>query len=223
MLARLPAVLSDPELREVGELLVGAPFVDGKLSAGKLARAVKNNLEVARDASVLEALNRIVMNALVVHPVYQSAALPRHVASPFYVRYTPGMSYGDHVDDPLMGAGPAYRSDIAITLFLSSPDDYQGGELTIQTALGEQSVKLPAGDAILYPASRVHRVNPITSGKRVVAVTWVQSRVREADRRELLYEIGLARDALMRGAPDAEETRRIDRAYVNLMRMWAEA
>ncbi|MDH3280366.1 MAG: Fe2+-dependent dioxygenase [Gammaproteobacteria bacterium] len=223
MLARLPAVLSDPELREVGELLVGAPFVDGKLSAGKLARAVKNNLEVARDASVLEALNRIVMNALVAHPVYQSAALPRHVASPFYVRYTPGMSYGDHVDDPLMGAGPAYRSDIAITLFLSSPDDYQGGELTIQTALGEQSVKLPAGDAILYPASRVHRVNPITSGKRVVAVTWVQSRVREADRRELLYEIGLARDALMRGAPDAEETRRIDRAYVNLMRMWAEA
>ncbi|MDH3640283.1 MAG: Fe2+-dependent dioxygenase [Gammaproteobacteria bacterium] len=223
MLVRLHGVLSEAELCEVGELLAEAPFLDGKLSAGRLARGAKNNLEVARNAPVLEPLNRIVMNALVKHPVYQSAALPRHVATPFYVRYTQGMGYGDHVDDPIMGVGGAYRSDIALTLFLSAPFDYDGGELTIQTAFGAQTCKLPAGDAVLYPASSVHRVNPVTHGKRLVAVTWVQSRVREPDRRELLYEIYQARNALMQKTPDAEETRRIDHAYVNLVRMWAEA
>ena len=223
MLVRIPGVLSENELHEVGRLLADAPFVDGKLSAGRLARGLKNNLEVARDAPVLEALNRIVMNALVQHPVYQSAALPRYVATPFYARYSPGMGYGDHVDDPIMGSGAAYRSDIALTLFLSAPQDYEGGELAIQTSFGEQTCKLSAGDAVLYPASSVHRVNPVTRGTRVVAVTWIQSRVREPDRRELLYEICRARERLMQKAPDAEETRCVDRAYVNLVRMWAEA
>ncbi len=223
MLIQLRAVLTDKELSDVGKLLAQAPFVDGRLSAGALAGAVKNNLEVARDAPILESLNGIVMRALVAHPIYQSAAVPRHVARPFYARYTRGMGYGDHVDNPLMGAGAAYRSDIATTIFLSPPEGYAGGELVIQTSLGEQSVKLPAGDAVLYPASSVHRVNPITRGKRVVAVTWVQSRVRQADRRALLHEICMARDALLRRDPEAEETCRIDRAYANLVRMWADA
>ncbi len=223
MLLRLSRVLSERDRREVVSLLAGAPFVDGKLSAGPLASEVKNNLEVAPDASVLERLNHVVMTALVAHPEFQSAALPRHIATPFYVRYSAGMEYGEHVDDPIMGPRATYRSDIAITIFLSAPQDYEGGELVVNTAFGEQTLKLAAGDAVLYPSSSVHRVNRVLGGTRVVAVTWVQSRVRRPDRRELLYELWLARNASLDTAPDSEQTRRIDRVYANLVRMWAEA
>jgi PKHD-type hydroxylase len=118
--------------------------------------------------------------------------------------------------------GGRYRSDIAITIFLSDPEAYAGGELVIRTAFGPQEVKLPAGDAIMYPASSLHRVAEVMRGERLVAVTWVQSMVRDPMRRELLYELGLAREKLLRTRPDAEETAQVDHAYVNLVRMWAE-
>jgi PKHD-type hydroxylase len=156
------------------------------------------------------------------HPVFQAAVLPHKVATPFYARYSPGMGYGDHVDDPVMGPGPRYRSDVALTVFLNEPDSYAGGELTIRTSFGAHSVKYAAGDAVLYPASSVHRVAPVTAGERLVAVLWAQSLVRDPARRELLYELGQAREALLREQPEADETRRVDYAYVNLLRMWAE-
>jgi PKHD-type hydroxylase len=223
VLTTIEGVLDASQLRGVRELLDGAPFVDGRLSAGTAARRVKHNEEVAPGSGVVEALNRVVMGSLVQHPTYKAAALPYRVAVPYYARYTAGMAYGDHVDDPVMGpAGGRYRSDVSITVFLSGPEEYDGGELVVRTPFGPQSVKLPAGDAVLYPSSSLHRVAEVTGGQRLVAVTWVQSLVRDPQRRELLYELGLAREKLLRGQPGGEEGALVDRTYVNLVRMWAD-
>lgn len=223
MLLRIPAVLSPEQLATVDKLLARAKFVDGKLSAGTAARRVKNNQEVVRDAQELELLNNLVMGNLVHHPVYRSGALALHVAAPYYARYVPGMAYGDHVDDPIMGTdGVLYRSDIAITVFLNAPSDYDGGELVVRGAFGAQDIKFAAGDAVMYPASSLHHVNPVTRGERRVAVTWVQSLVRDPVKRELLYDLNLAREKLLESAPQADETARVNVAYVNLVRMWSE-
>jgi len=223
MLVTLERVMDPGELEAVRGLLDRASFVDGRLSAGAAARRVKQNEEVAAGSGVLEALNRIVMGRLVQHPTYQRAALPHRVAVPYYARYTAGMGYGDHVDDPVMGpSGGRYRSDVSVTVFLSGPAEYDGGELVVRTAFGPQSVKLAAGDAVLYPSSSLHRVAEVTRGQRLVAVTWVQSLVREAERRELLFELALAREHLLRERPTAEETAWVDRSYVNLVRMWSQ-
>ncbi len=223
MLLHLREVLKNDELRLAREWLAHANFVDGRLSAGAVARRVKNNEELDARATELERLNTLVMNRLVQHPAYRGGALPLHVASPYYARYQPGMAYGNHLDDPIMGAdGLRYRSDIAITVFLNAPEDYDGGELVIRTAFGSHAVKLPAGDGVLYPAGSIHQVNPVTRGERLVAVTWAQSLVRDPARRELLYELGQAREKLLQSAPDAPETAQVNTAYLNLIRMWSE-
>jgi len=223
MMLRIPSVLTPAELNTVASVLAGARFIDGQLSAGSAARRVKNNEEVDRSSRELAQLNNLVMGNLVQHPIYRNGALPLKVAAPYYARYLPGRAYGDHVDDPVMGAdGTLYRSDIAITVFLNPPERYDGGELEIRTAFGSNCVKLPAGDAIMYPASSIHRVAPVIRGERLVAVTWVQSLVRDPARRELLYELNQAREALLDKSPDAPETARVNAAYVNLVRMWGE-
>jgi len=204
-------------------MLATAPFIDGKLSAGQAARRVKQNLEVDRQAAVLEQLNNLVMGRLVQHPVYRSGALPLRVAAPYYARYTPGMHYGDHVDDPVMGAdGQLYRSDVSITVFLNEPSAYDGGELVVNTPFGEQLVKLPAGDAVMYPSSSLHRVAEVTRGERLVAVTWLQSLVRDPSRRELLHELNTVRERLLAANADSEDARLVNKSYVNLVRMWGD-
>lgn len=223
MLLPIPAVLKADEVALARSWLAGARFIDGRLSAGLAARRVKSNQELDADAPDLERLNRLVMENLVRHPVYRAGALPLHVASPLYARYRPGAAYGDHLDDPIMGRdGVTYRSDIAITVFLSAPADYDGGELVIHTPFGDQAVKAPAGDAVLYPAGSIHHVNPVTRGERLVAVTWVQSLVRDAARRELLYGLNAARETLLQRAPDDPETAQVNAAYLNLVRMWSD-
>jgi PKHD-type hydroxylase len=154
---------------------------------------------------------------------FRFACLPHRVADPIFARYTPGMAYGEHVDDPIMGtAGPRFRTDISMTLFLNPPEGYDGGELAIRTSFGERQLKLPAGDAVIYPSSSLHRVAEVTRGERLVALTWVQSYVRDPAQRELLYELGLARERLLRDAPGTETTGFVDRSYANLLRMWGE-
>jgi len=223
MLLAIPNVLKADELALARSWLAGARFVDGRLSAGAAARRVKNNQELEAGAPDLELLNRLVMGNLVRHPVYRGGALPLHAASPLYARYRPGMAYGDHLDDPIMGAdGLKYRSDIAVTVFLNAPEEYDGGELVIRATLGDLEVKSPAGDAVLYPAGSIHHVNPVTRGERLVAVTWVQSLVRDPARRELLYGLNIAREKLLRDAPEAAETAQVNAAYLNLVRMWSE-
>jgi PKHD-type hydroxylase len=223
MLLIIHGVLKPDELALARVWLAEAPFVDGKLSAGAAARRVKANEERDRGAGGMERLDRLVMGALARHPAYRNGALPLHAASPLYARYRPGMTYGEHLDDPIMGAeGVLYRSDIAVTVFLSEPEAYDGGELVIRTAAGEQKVKEAAGDAVLYPASTIHQVSPVTRGERLVAVTWVQSLVRDPARRELLYGLNLAREKLLAAAPEAEETAQVNAAYLNLIRMWSD-
>jgi PKHD-type hydroxylase len=223
MMLHLQNVLDPNQLDSVRRMLADAKFVDGKLSAGMAAKRVKQNLELDRQAQQMGILNNIVMNSLVQHPVYRAGALPLRVASPLYARYTPGMAYGDHLDDAIMGTEEGlYRSDVAITIFLNEPDQYDGGELVIRTAFGENAVKLPAGDAVMYPSSSLHRVSAVTRGERLVAVTWVQSLVRDPARRELLYELYQAREKLLKTLPDAPETAQVNTAYMNLIRMWGD-
>jgi len=206
----------------IRKILDSAEFIDGKLSAGKEAVRVKDNEELSQNHPEMTTLNNIVMGHLVNHPVYKYGVLPHRIAAPFYARYTAGKQYGQHVDDPIMGTGDSYRTDVSITVFLNEPDEYEGGELTISSQYGEVSNKLPAGDAILYPSGSLHQIQPISKGTRLVAVTWAQSMIRNTEQRELLYNLSLARDELIKNDPESPVTRKVSTSYINLVRMWAE-
>jgi PKHD-type hydroxylase len=223
MLLTLPGLLNVAQVAKIHEILQGASFVDGRLSAGFAAARVKRNLEMATDEQRQQRLIRVIMASLGYNEAFRFGALPHRVADPIIARYEPGMTYGDHVDDPIMGAtGPRFRTDVSLTLFLNPPEDYDGGELVVRTPFGDQRVKLPAGDAVVYPSSSLHQVAPVTRGERLVALTWIQSYVRDAARRELLYELNLAREALLKEAPGTATTGYVDRSYANLLRMWAD-
>jgi len=223
MLVTIADILSPDQLKHIRSLLQNAAFVDGRLSAGLSARKVKKNHELATDSKLHDQLNHIVMNALLNHPQYQAAVLPHRQATPFYARYEPGESYGLHVDDPVMGPMQGrYRTDVSTTVFINNPQDYDGGEIVIQTQAGEQAIKLAAGCAISYPSGRLHRVAEVTRGTRLVAVTWAQSLVRDTEKRELLFDLHQTRETLQKKYPDDAQVVRIDHTYINLMRMWTE-
>lgn len=223
MLVRIRGLLNSAQLEKIHQTLAGANFVDGRLSAGFAAARVKQNQELAGEPKRMELLTRVLMSSLGHDPSFRFAALPHRVADPIIARYQPGMTYGAHIDDPVMGqVGPRFRTDLSLTIFLNDPGDYQGGELTIRTSFGEQQVKLPAGDAVLYPSSSLHWITPVTAGERLVALTWVQSYVRDPARRELLFELNQARETLLKEAPESDATAQVDRSYNNLVRMWAE-
>ena len=223
MLLQIPAVLNTAQLEKVEQVLQQAEFVDGRLSAGKAARRVKDNQEMKQDPKRMELLIRILVSSLSHNQIFNSAVLPQRMADPIFARYLPGMSYGDHVDDPIMGRqGPRFRSDVSMTVFLRDPDSYDGGELVIRTSFGSKSVKLPAGDAVIYPSSSLHHVASVTRGERLVALGWVQSHVRDPARRELLYELNRAREHLLQQAPEDAATRLVDKSFANLVRMWSD-
>jgi PKHD-type hydroxylase len=222
LLLEIPKVLDVEQLAPIRQLLADGRFVDGRQSAGISARRVKYNRELDPEATEVTRLNAIVLGSLYRHPTFRSAALPYRLSGAYFARYGEGMAYGDHVDDPVMGDRERYRCDIAITVFLNGPEDYDGGELIIRTAFGDKAVKLTAGDAIIYPASSLHHVAEVTRGERLVAVAWSQSLVRDAAKRELLYELDTAREALRRAMPEALVTAKVDHCYVNLVRLWAE-
>ena len=222
MLARIDHLISPKNLTRIRELLDASPFVDGKLSAGMVARGVKNNQEMNPHSEHFQELNELVMGNLVRHPKYKAAAWPKRVAAPFYARYEPGMEYGEHVDDPVMGQGDIYRTDISTTVFLSEPEEYDGGELTIMDTYGERHIKLPAGSAVIYPSHSRHYVAPVTRGVRLVAVTWAQSTIRDPAKREMLYELNQAREQLFKELPESEATRKVSATFNNLVRRWVE-
>jgi len=222
MLLEIPQVLTDDQIKLVQSMLRNASFVDGRLSAGMAAKQVKHNEELNMPAAELNQLNDVVMGSLVQHPMYRQGALPMKLAAPFYARYQAGMSYGDHVDDPIMHVDRPCRTDVSITIFLNEPADYEGGELVVRSNFGELSVKLAAGAAVMYPSSSVHHINEVTSGTRLVAVTWLQSLIRDPAQRELLYELNQVREQMLADDPQSEQAKKIDRSYVNLIRMWGE-
>ena len=223
MLLTIPRLLDQPQLEKIHEVIGSGRFVDGRLTAGFAAARVKQNLEMQTDQERMTRIIRIIMASLGHNDTFRFGVLPHRVADPIIARYEPGMTYGDHVDDAIMGSGgPRFRTDVSMTLFLTAPETYEGGELVIRTPFGEQRIKLPAGDAVVYPSSSLHRVAPVTGGRRVVALTWIQSYVRDAAQRELLYEMNLARERLLKEAPDDPMTGYVDRSYANLLRMWAD-
>ena len=223
MVVTIPDLLTPAQLEALCSVLRQGEFVNGKLSAGDDARHGKNNLELNADTERYSALNNVVMTALVQHPDYLQTAMPAKVSAPIYARYLAGMEYGGHIDDPIMGApGARYRSDLSISIFLNPPNEYDGGELCIETVEGSQAYKLAAGSALLYPSTCYHAVTPVSSGERLVAVTWVQSHIRRADQREILLQLDQAR-ALLAGDSNTESYHRLNLCYTNLFRMWAEA
>jgi len=153
---------------------------------------------------------------------FQNVALPKSIQRPLFSRYTVGMDYGLHVDDALMGREIKARSDLSVTVFLSNPDDYDGGELEMASPYGPQEGKLPAGSAVVYPSSTLHRVKPVTAGERLAAVTWVQSFIADPARREVLYEMDKVRRRLSELDPDGEVTDLAFKTYANLLRMWSD-
>jgi len=223
MLLEFPGILNEAQREKISQLLEKADFADGRRTAGMAAERVKANEEMEATSDQQRLLNRVIMSAVAQNPRFRSFALPNKMADFIVARYKPGMTYGDHVDDPIMGAGGTrFRTDVSMTIFLSEPESYDGGELTVRTPFGLKQVKLNAGDAVVYPSASVHQVAPVTRGERLVALTWMQSFVRDAAKRELLFELDQTREHLLRTDPDAETTKYLDRSYANLLRMWAE-
>jgi PKHD-type hydroxylase len=219
----LSAVLEGEDLARVRAGLGELAWGPGKRTAGAAARGVKENLQASGADPRTRALEQFVLEALRRHALFEIAARPAAISRLMFSRYQPGMAYGAHTDDAMMGTEDApLRTDIAFTLFLSDSAAYDGGALVIESALGEQDIKLEAGDAILYPAGTIHRVAPVTRGERQAGVGWVQSTVADAARREVLFDLSIARTRLAEAGAAREETLRLDKSISNLLRMWAQ-
>lgn len=211
-------VLQAAQLDELRGLLDRAGYEDGRRTAGAAARRVKNNLQLAPASAEYRRAADIVGSALDASEAFQAAALPRALSAPLFARYEAGMGYGAHVDNALM-RGPDLRTDLAYTLFLSDPARYEGGELVLQEAEGENSVKLEAGDLFLYPATTVHRVEAVRSGRRDVCVGWVQSLVRDPRVREMAFDLARAKLILADHSTGAEARELLAKTLSNLLRM----
>ncbi len=224
MLICIADVLTMDELSHTIAQLDRATFVNGTLTAGWHARLVKHNMQVQDDESgLLPGLQQLILAAIDRHPLFQMVARPKKVRSPLLSRYEIGMSYGTHVDNSLMGSGEhVMRSDLSLTLFLSDPQTYTGGELVIESTHGEQVFKLPAGSMIVYPSSSLHRVEPVTHGIRLAAVTWVQSLIRDPGDRELLFDLDTARQLIFDKSGKTPEFDLISKSHANLLRKWIE-
>lgn len=217
-------LLKPEELEAIDRCLVSAVFEDGASTAATAARGAKHNLQLPRRGSPAgEQVGELVLDAIRQSPLIQAALLPKWVLHPIVSRYEPGMGYGPHTDSPLMSDGQlTIRTDVGMTLFLSPPSTYAGGELEVQTPAGPERYRLDRGDAVLYPTTRLHRVLPVTSGVRLAVVTWMQCAVRDAECRELLFQLKSAQTLVERRDPQAPENLALLQVYANLVRRWAE-
>ena len=225
MIARIPGLLDAQQLTTVRALLRDASWEDGRATAGFQSAQVKHNLQLAQGSAAARQAGDIIMRALERHPDFISAALPHHVYPPLFNRYEPGMSFGAHVDNAVRqipGTHHRLRIDVSATLFLSPIDGYDGGELVIEDTFGAHSVRLNAGDMVLYPASSLHQVQPVTSGVREAAFFWVQSMVRDDGARTLLFEMDTAIRELTASGANGEALLRLTACYHNLLRRWAD-
>lgn len=223
MIICAPNVLTAEELGAIRSELRGASFVDGASTAGWSAREVKKNLQVAINTESYAKLQDIVSTAFLRSAMLQMATLPTATTQVLFNRYDVGMTYGPHVDAPVMGGiGTAVRSDVAITVFLSDPKTYDGGDLVVDANSMECGFKLDAGAAIAYPANSLHHVSPVTRGARYAAVIWVQSQVRDAGKRELLWDLDNAKRQIFSREGKSATFDTISRSHANLLRMWAD-
>jgi PKHD-type hydroxylase len=205
--------------------LDAAEWTDGRQTVGPQGAKVKRNLQLPDASPLRRELGEVVVAALNRHPLYHAATLPLRTLSPRFNRYEGGGEYGFHIDGAVMSTGTGethVRSDISCTLFLSEPEEYEGGELIVSDTYGEHEVKLPAGDAIVYPSSSLHRVAAVTRGARIASFFWVQSMVRDDGARRLLLEMDTAIRTLSAGGADQASILQLTGVYHNLLRRWAE-
>lgn len=228
MLMAIEQVLEAAELARFREVLAQAPWQDGTRTAGSIARHVKRNEQLPDESPEARALGAEILSRLSRHPRFISAALPRKIYPPKFNRYADGGTYGAHVDSAVMGLPgglDSLRSDLSATLFLADPDEYDGGELEIEGPFGVQSVKLAAGDMVLYPSSSLHRVNPVTRGARVASFFWIESLVADEGERTLLFDLDQSIQSLQSGpsalTPQDGAVLQLTGVYHNLLRRWA--
>lgn len=213
-------VLDRDAVADLRDTVGSGVFVDGVLSSGWASRLVKNNEQLGAGPALAAAQDKVIA-ALKANPVFTGAVLPRRFAPTLFARYEPGMQFGTHMDNPLMGPDHM-RADISVTIFLVEPDTYDGGELVMETTGGEAAYKLAAGSAVVYPTTVLHRVEPVTRGRREVAVTWAQSLVRRADEREILFDLDRVARSIFEREGKTEEFELVNKSSANLKRLWVE-
>ncbi|MCW5680584.1 MAG: Fe2+-dependent dioxygenase [Xanthobacteraceae bacterium] len=212
-------VLSAEEAAEVRAALANVRFLDGRATAGFAAREVKDNRQADSLDRNVKAIQQMTGDRIAANELFSLAARPKQITPVVFSKYEQGMRYGSHVDDALMRG---MRSDVSFTLFLSPMESYEGGELVIETASGEDAIKLEAGSMVVYPATTLHRVNEVTRGERLAAVGWVRSFIRDAAKRELLFDLDTARKRLFARDGKSEDYDLLSKSSANLLRMWAE-
>ncbi|WP_271007901.1 Fe2+-dependent dioxygenase [Paucibacter sp. B51] len=226
MLLKIAALLSPADLKQARDLLDQADWQDGRLTAGAQAAQVKNNQQLPVGSESARALQTLLLKALEGHATFFSAALPKRLLPPMFNRYAgEANTYGNHIDQAIRyvpGTGQRVRTDISCTVFLSEPEEYEGGELVIADTYGEQRVKLAAGDAVLYPGTSVHRVEPVTRGARLASFFWIESMVRSDEQRRLLFEMDQALMQLRGEHGESDAAVQLTGTYHNLLRMWAD-
>ncbi|MEO0834858.1 MAG: Fe2+-dependent dioxygenase [Cyanobacteria bacterium J06642_3] len=222
MIFTIPNVLTPEELEQMSSSLAKGEFIDGKLTAGWNAKLVKNNQQLKKKTPLGTQLTQQVKSALNRNKLFQTAIRPKSIHSLLFSRYDKGMSYGRHVDNAIMRNNDMWRTDISFTLFLNSPDEYQGGELTIEGTDAEKGYKLDAGSAIVYPSTSLHRVNEVTEGSRLVCVGWVQSLIRDPSDREILFDLETARRVIFAKDGKTPEFDLISKSVSNLLRKWVD-
>lgn len=225
MLITIPDVLTTQQIAQARQLLASAEWVDGRVTAGHQSAQAKNNLQLPEGSPVAQQLGDMILQALGQNPLFISAALPMKVFPPLFNSYASGQSFGTHVDNAIRhvkGSSHRVRSDLSATLFLTPPEDYDGGELIIEDTFGTHSVKLPLGHMVLYPSSSLHRVEPITRGRRVSSFFWIQSMIRSDAQRTLLFDLDNATQRVNRDLPSNPAAVQLTGIYHNLLRQWAE-
>ena len=226
MLLRIPALLTPEEVRACRQALEQADWQDGRATAGHLAVKVKSNLQLPLDSPLAAQIGNLILDKLGASPLFMSAALPLKVLPPRFNRYEGGGTYGNHIDNAFFnipGTAIKVRTDVSTTVFFSDPGEYEGGELIVEDTYGHQGVKLAAGDAIVYPGTSLHRVNPVTRGVRFASFFWTQSLVKSDEQRRLLFELDQSIQQMTADHPDHPAISALSGTYHNLLRMWSEA
>jgi PKHD-type hydroxylase len=225
MLLQVPQILTSEEVGHARELLDAAEWIDGRVTAGHQSALAKDNEQVPEQHPAAREVGQTIIAALARNPLFRAAAIPLHVYPPLFNRYTGGQSFGSHVDNAVRrvtGTANQIRTDVSATLFLSEPGEYDGGELIIEDTYGVQSIKLAAGSMVLYPATSLHHVRPVTRGARLASFFWIQSMVRDDSQRTLLFDLDLAIQRLAGEAPEHPSVLQLTGVYHNLLRRWAE-
>lgn len=224
MLLAIPEVLTPAQVAEFRGHLEAAEWVDGRITAGHQGARVKHNEQLHPNNPVAVRIGDLILQALETNPLFMSAALPLHILPPMFNRYAGGQTFGTHVDGSIrtLPNGQRIRTDLSCTLFFAGPDEYEGGELVVEDTYGCKSVKLPAGDMILYPSTSLHHVTPVTKGTRLSAFFWIQSLVREDSRRSILFDMDVAIQRLGAENPLHPSVVSLTGVYHNLLREWAD-